>query len=236
MNGKCEWFIRQLDFNNLSGLSLRKNGGIFSLRSAWKQPGGRAPVVCAQSRPTWQREKKERKKKGSKANEIIESAVKIIERKRASRCLPGRRGIQSRGTPAKNRDNGAHHEKGRKRVFLLPSFVPCCPYLNPGHGGSRSYATGHSVDTDVCIRSHELRSGVYAPNHAAAYPVDLLSGASESVIPVVAQVNVFCLRKRTTAGVAGICQIAESSTLTLIFTKVNSMIKWSLPVLSNTFH
>lgn len=123
------------------------------------------------------------KKKGSKANEIIESAVKIIERKRASRCLPGRRGIQSRGTPAKNRDNGAHHEKERKRVFLLPSFVPCCPYLNPSHGGSRSYATGHSVDTDVCIRSHELRSGVYAPNHAAAYPVDLLSGVSESVIP-----------------------------------------------------
>lgn len=58
--------------------------------------------------------------------------------------------------------------KKRERVFLFPSFVPCCPYLNPSHGGSRSYATGHSVDMDVCIRSHELRSGVYAPNHVAA--------------------------------------------------------------------
>ena len=132
---------------------------------------------------------RKRRKKGSKANEIIESVVKIIERKRASRCLPGRRGIQSRGTPAKNRDNGAHHEKERererekKRVFLLSSFVLCRPYLNPVMGGPRSYATGHSVDMNVCIRSHELRSGVYGPNQAAVNP-PLLSGVSKSVIPI----------------------------------------------------
>ena len=64
------------------------------------------------------RERKEKKKESEQANalcdggedEIIDSAVKIIERKRASRCLPGRRAIQSRGTPASNRDNGTRHE------------------------------------------------------------------------------------------------------------------------------
>lgn len=75
---------------------------------------------------------RKRKKKGSKANEIIESAVKIIERKRASRCLPGRRGIQSRGTPAKNRDNGAHHEK---ESSFFPRLFPAAPTLTPVMGG-----------------------------------------------------------------------------------------------------
>jgi len=87
-------------------------------------------VVCAQ--PTRQLAREKRKKR--EQDKIIESAVKIIERKRASRCLPGRRGIQSRGTPAKNRDNGAHHE--RESAFLLPSLVLRYPYLHPSHGGS----------------------------------------------------------------------------------------------------
>jgi len=74
-------------------------------------------------------------KKGSKANEIIESAVKIIERKRASRCLPGRRGIQSRGTPAKNRDNGAHHEKEKeKESSFFPRLFPVAPTLTQSRG------------------------------------------------------------------------------------------------------
>lgn len=99
-----------------------------------EQPGGPAAVVCEQRCPDCKSEKKKgkggkegKRKKGERTgarvlfaialaraqrrrDEIIDSAVKIIERKRASRCLPGRRAIQSRGTPARNRDNGTRHE------------------------------------------------------------------------------------------------------------------------------
>jgi len=78
-----------------------------------------------------------KRRKKSKANEIIESAVKIIERKRASRCLPGRCGIQSRGTPAKNRDNGAHHEKEREREresSFFPRLFSVAPTLTQSRG------------------------------------------------------------------------------------------------------
>lgn len=111
-----------------------------------EQPGGLAAVVCEQRCPDCKSEKKKgkggkegKRKKGERTgarvlfaialaraqrrrDEIIDSAVKIIERKRASRCLPGRRAIQSRGTPARNRDNGTRHEP------LPPPRPPCTPF------------------------------------------------------------------------------------------------------------
>lgn len=115
--------------------------------------------------PWLQKKKKERKgrkgrnggkrKKGERASigalaprgEIIDSAVKIIERKRASRCLPGRRAIQSRGTPARNRDNGTRHEP--------PTSSTATVY--PLRGGSLSLsATGHLIDAFVSTFSRSI--------------------------------------------------------------------------------
>lgn len=118
-----------------------------------------------------QKAKKKRKKKGRKGGEkrremkerrasirarapaprgeIIDSAVKIIERKRASRCLPGRRAIQSRGTPARNRDNGTRHEP--------PTSSTATVY--PLRGGSLSLsATGHLIDVFVSTFSRSILS------------------------------------------------------------------------------
>lgn len=96
------------------------------------------------------REKKERRASiGALAprGEIIDSAVKIIERKRASRCLPGRRAIQSRGTPARNRDNGTRHEP--------PTSSTATVY--PLRGGSLSLsATGHLIDAFVSTFSRSI--------------------------------------------------------------------------------
>jgi len=64
------------------------------------------------------------KREREKTDEIIESAVKIIEREQASRCLPERGGIQSRGTPAKNRDNApATRETERGRDLLVLRYI-----------------------------------------------------------------------------------------------------------------
>lgn len=102
-----------------------------------------------------ERERGGKRKKGERASiralaprgEIIDSAVKIIERKRASRCLPGRRAIQSRGTPARNRDNGTRHEP--------PTSSTATVY--PLRGGSLSLsATGHLIDAFVSTFSRSI--------------------------------------------------------------------------------
>lgn len=103
-------------------------------------------------------------------------------------------------------------EKERESSFF-PRLFPAAPTLTPVTGGPRSYATGHSVDVYVCIRSHELRFGVYAPNHAAVNPVDLLSGVSESVISVVAELDLylfFFFIDKTIAEIVEIYQVTDS--------------------------
>lgn len=128
-----------------------------------EQPGG-LNGSCLQRCPGCKKKKKERKgRKGEKRREkkerrasigalaprgeIIDSAVKIIERKRASRCLPGRRAIQSRGTPARNRDNGTRHEP--------PTSSTATVY--PLRGGSLSLsATGHLIDAFVSTFSRSI--------------------------------------------------------------------------------
>lgn len=88
------------------------------------------------------------------------------------------------GNPREEPRQCARHarDRERERPPCSPLYT-CPPILIPVAGGPRSYATGHSFDANVCIRSRELRSSVYAPNHAAASPVDLLSGDSESIRP-----------------------------------------------------
>lgn len=125
-------------------------------------------VVCESNGALVAKAKKEKKRKGRKGEkrrekkerraseysralaprgEIIDSAVKIIERKRASRCLPGRRAIQSRGTPARNRDNGTRHEP--------PTSSTATVY--PLRGGSLSLsATGHLIDVFVSTFSRSI--------------------------------------------------------------------------------
>lgn len=131
-----------------------------------EQPGGLNGSCLREQRCPGCKKKKKREKEGKGRNggkrkkgerasigalaprgEIIDSAVKIIERKRASRCLPGRRAIQSRGTPARNRDNGTRHEP--------PTSSTATVY--PLRGGSLSLsATGHLIDAFVSTFSRSI--------------------------------------------------------------------------------
>lgn len=54
---------------------------------------------------------------------------------------------------------------------VLPSRSYSTPLLTPVTGGPRLYATGHSVDASVCIRSRGLRFDMYGSNHAASEPL-----------------------------------------------------------------
>lgn len=91
------------------------------LQSCLEQlPGGRASQLFA---PDYvrKREKGGRRGDGPRRNEIIDSAVKITERNRSSRdASQGDAAIQSRGTPAKSRDNGAR----RGSPFVSPCSLP----------------------------------------------------------------------------------------------------------------